>query len=165
MVVTCAEVRLESSMCSAILIRMVLSGSIFVLAPGAKAGGAAVGLLATEGAAAGVAGAGAAGAPCARQASTSCLVMRPPAPVPLTRLRSILFSRAIFRTSGESGPDTSAAGSSAGGESGPDTSPAGSAAGGAGTSAADGAGAATAAAADRKSTRLNSSHLGISYAV
>src|ERR1039458_8893876 len=40
--------------------------------------------------------------------------MRPPAPVPLTRLRSILFSRAILRTSGESGPDASAAGSSAG---------------------------------------------------
>src|ERR1017187_2882613 len=71
MVVTCAEVRLESSMCSAILIRMVLSGSIFVLAPGEKAGGgAAAGLLATGGAATGTAGAaaagpGAAGVPCA----------------------------------------------------------------------------------------------------
>src|ERR1039458_7127370 len=66
MVVTCAEVRLESSMCSAILIRMVLSGSIFVLAPGEKAGeGAAAGLAATGADAAGAAGAGGAGAPCA----------------------------------------------------------------------------------------------------
>src|ERR1017187_5915576 len=44
--------------------------------------------------------------------------MRPPAPVPLTRLRSILFSRAILRTSGESGPDGSAAGSAAGSSAG-----------------------------------------------
>ena len=33
--------------------------------------------------------------------------MRPPAPVPRTRLRSILCSRAILRTSGESGPGAS----------------------------------------------------------
>src|ERR1039457_5850269 len=62
MVVTCAEVRLESSMCSAILIRMVLSGSIFVLAPGEKAGGGA----AAGFAAACEAGGDATGAPCAR---------------------------------------------------------------------------------------------------
>jgi hypothetical protein len=40
----------------------------------------------------------------ARYASRSCLVIRPPTPVPFTRFRSILFSRAILRTNGESGP-------------------------------------------------------------
>ena len=34
-------------------------------------------------------------------ASRSCLVMRPPAPVPFTWLRSMLYSRAILRTSGD----------------------------------------------------------------
>src|SRR5258708_3866309 len=36
--------------------------------------------------------------------SRSCLVMRPPAPVPFTFEMSIEFSRAIFLTSGESAP-------------------------------------------------------------
>ena len=50
-----------------------------------------------------------------------CLVIRPPIPVPLTCARSILFSRAIFRTSGESGPavsSTIAASAAAGGADG-----------------------------------------------
>src|SRR6185295_4896938 len=61
-----------------------------------------------------------AGAPvccCPRYDSTSCFVMRPPAPVPFTRLRSTLLSRAIRRTSGDSGPAGSpcSVGSGAGG--------------------------------------------------
>ena len=42
-----------------------------------------------------------------RYDSRSCLVIRSPAPVPLIRLKSMLFSRAILRTSGESGPAVS----------------------------------------------------------
>jgi hypothetical protein len=65
-------------------------------APGGGAAGAA---------ARAAAGAGAAGFRAPGSASTSCLVMRPPAPVPFTFLaRSRLFSRAIRRTSGEKGP-------------------------------------------------------------
>src|SRR6266513_3031569 len=117
MVVTWGEVRLDITMCSAILMRIWLIGSMRVLAgpaggigapgPGAAAGVGAAGAVGS--AAAGVVG-GAGGGPdgfaaaagcCARWASRSCLVMRPPAPVPDTRVRSILFSRAILRTSGE----------------------------------------------------------------
>src|ERR1017187_9580422 len=50
----------------------------------------------------------------AAKASTSCLVIRPPAPVPLTWVRSRLRSRAILRTSGESGPAGSLPAGSAG---------------------------------------------------
>src|ERR1017187_4412335 len=67
--------------------------------------------------------------------------MRPPAPVPFTRLRSMLFSRAIFRTSGESGPDTSAAGSAAGSSAGLASGSTGGGAGAAAGAAATGAGA------------------------
>src|ERR1017187_428795 len=67
--------------------------------------------------------------------------MRPPAPVPLTRLRSILFSRAILRTSGESGPDGSAAGSAAGSSAGVGSGSTGGAAAGAGGSGVFSAGA------------------------
>src|ERR1017187_5776894 len=66
--------------------------------------------------------------------------MRPPAPVPLTRLRSILFSRAILRTSGESGPDGSAAGSAAGSSAGVVSGSTGGGAGAAAGAAAAGAG-------------------------
>ena len=45
--------------------------------------------------------------------STSCFVIRPPAPVPFNLPRSMLFSRAILRTKGESGPAGSAEASSA----------------------------------------------------
>src|ERR1017187_6588554 len=67
--------------------------------------------------------------------------MRPPAPVPLTRLRSMLFSRAIFRTSGESGPDTSAAASAGGCSAGFASGSTGGGAGAATGAAATGAGA------------------------
>src|SRR5690242_19617795 len=44
-------------------------------------------------------------APCADMyASRSCFVIRPPAPVPFTCRRSMLYSRAILRTSGDNGP-------------------------------------------------------------
>src|SRR6267154_6881764 len=44
--------------------------------------------------------------PCADiYASRSCLLMRPPAPVPFTWRKSIPYSRAILRTSGDNGPD------------------------------------------------------------
>ena len=87
---------------------------------------------------------------CAMWLSTSCFVIRPPAPVPFTFARSILFSRAILRTSGESGPAASCDASSvaggaaaaAGAGSGSTTGP-GAEVGGAGAGA--GAGAASAA--------------------
>src|SRR5579884_2276842 len=67
----------------------------------AGAAGAAGFAAAGAGAGAGVAGTGAA-APCfSIKPSTSSLVMRPPAPVPGTWLRSRLLSFAILRTSGE----------------------------------------------------------------
>ena len=47
-------------------------------------------------------------------ASTSCFVIRPPAPDPFTFDRSRLFSRAILRTSGEIGPTGSVGGAGAG---------------------------------------------------
>src|ERR1039458_10610397 len=96
-VVTCAEVRLDINMCSAILMRMVLMGSMRVLACPAGGSGA------IGGGAAGAGGRGAGGGPggtpaagprgypgcgcgcdcdCAAKASTACLVIRPPAPVP-----------------------------------------------------------------------------------
>src|SRR3954462_6523215 len=60
-------------------------------------------------------------------ASTSCFVIRPPAPDPFTFDRSILFSRAILRTSGEIGPTGSAAAGAdageAGGTAGPGAAP------------------------------------------
>ena len=77
-----------------------------------------------------------------RYASRSCLVMRAPAPVPRTWLKSMLFSRAILRTSGDSGPAASSgvgAGSAATG--------AGAAGGGGGGAAEAGAGAGGAGAA------------------
>ncbi len=90
-----------------------------VAGAGAEAGTGAGGFGAAAGAATGVgAGPGVTGygpaveacgsAPlddfCAMLLSTSCFVMRPPAPVPFTFPKSILFSRAILRTNGESGP-------------------------------------------------------------
>ena len=89
---------------------------------------------------------------CAMWLSTSCFVIRPPAPVPFTFARSILFSRAILRTSGESGPAASCDASSvaggaaaaAGAGSGSTTGP-GAEVGGAGAVAVAGAGAASAA--------------------
>src|SRR5579884_1129070 len=111
-VVTCAEVRLLMTMCSAIFCRMLLMGSVRVLAASGKgmAGGGAEGACGAG--AGGACGVGAAYVLAACEdmyASTSCLVMRPPAPVPLTCERSMLYSRAILRTSGESGPRSSSA--------------------------------------------------------
>src|ERR1019366_5338642 len=114
-VVTCAEVRLDITMCSAILTRMVLMGSMRVLACPAGGSGATAGGAAGPAAGSG-AGAGAAGPGCAAvYASTSCLVIRPPAPVPFTCARSRLSSRAILRTKGESGPAGSLPAGSGGG--------------------------------------------------
>src|SRR5205085_771230 len=48
-------------------------------------------------------------------ASTYCFVIRPPAPVPRTCFRSMLYSRAILRTSGERGPGPSSAAGGGGG--------------------------------------------------
>src|SRR4051794_3829980 len=98
MVVTWGEVRLDITICSAILMRIVLIGSMRVLAcpaggsgaiAGVAAGGAAGGAAwpaawgaGAAGAAGGGGGAAAAGCDCAAaKDSTSCLVMRPPAPV------------------------------------------------------------------------------------
>src|SRR5580704_13599432 len=92
-------------------------------------------------------------APCADMyASRSCLVMRPPAPLPLTWRRSIPYSRAILRTSGDKGPagdsaSIGGAGSSTGIGYGPaecDTGSGRGAASGAGGAGALGAGAAAA---------------------
>src|ERR1022692_2192532 len=128
MVVTCAEVRRLATMCSAMRMRMVLIGSMRVLAcPAAGRGG---GAACSDGggggggaASTGGGGGGGAGACCWRAMwpSRSCFVMRPPAPVPFTLLRSMEYSRAMRRTSGESGPVGSGASadSSAGGGGGP----------------------------------------------
>jgi len=69
-----------------------------------------------------------------------------PAPVPRTLLRSTLFSRAIFRTSGESGPLTSAGASSTGGSGGGADAFTGAAATGAGAAGAGAAGVGAGAA-------------------
>src|SRR3954447_25868232 len=107
-------------MCSAIFWRIVLIGSLRVLAVSARGRGAE-GCCEPDGACCGggspgygppleALGSGASVpayvlAACeAINASTSCLVIRPPTPVPRTCERSILYSRAILRTSGESGP-------------------------------------------------------------
>src|SRR5271165_3973509 len=90
---------------------MVLMGSTRVLALSARGSG-----IAEAGAEATGAGAAAGTAVAALyvlaawelpNASTSCLVIRPPAPVPFTFARSMLYSRAILRTSGDSGPRSS----------------------------------------------------------
>src|ERR1035438_461340 len=127
MVVTCAEVRRLATMCSAMRMRMVLVGSMRVLAcPAAGSGGGAstgggggggVGAATTGGG--GGAGAGCACCWRAMWPSRSCFVMRPPAPVPFTLLRSTEYSRAMRRTSGESGPAGSTGSSTGGGGGGP----------------------------------------------
>ena len=84
-------------------------------------------------------GAGFAGAGFSRCASTSSLVMRPPAPVPETCARSRLFSLAILRTSGEEracSPDAAT-----GSDTGVGAGAAGLAAAGVGVGAAAGAAA------------------------
>src|ERR1035438_6743444 len=126
MVVTCAEVRRLATMCSAMRMRMVLIGSMRVLAcPAAgRGGGAACSDGGGGGGGAASTGRGGGGGACCWRAmwpSRSCFVMRPPAPVPFTLLRSMEYSRAMRRTSGESGPVGSGASadSSAGGGGGP----------------------------------------------
>src|ERR1035438_10063268 len=122
MVVTCAEVRRLATMCSAMRMRMVLIGSMRVLAcPAAgRGGGAACSDGGGGGGGAASTGRGGGGGACCWRAmwpSRSCFVMRPPATVPFTLLRSMEYSRAMRRTSGESGPVGSGASadSSAGG--------------------------------------------------
>ena len=95
---TCALVRRDSIMRWAMILRIWVMGT---RSPGIEAG--------ADGPASGFAG----GGRCAgideaarrllrsRNAVMSCLVMRPPSPVPGTWARLILFSRAILRTRGD----------------------------------------------------------------
>src|SRR5215475_12328561 len=97
----------------AIILRIWLMGTS---SPGIAAG-VATGLgreTVAEGAGAGAAAVGA----FSRKAVMSCLVMRPPSPVPVTCDKSTLFSRAILRTSGEERTSSSCVSTSGGGATG-----------------------------------------------
>src|SRR6185369_9847994 len=92
---TWALVRRDSIMRWAMILRIWLMGT---RSPGMATGAGVPASGLAEGTVA--AGAAGAGAP-SRNAVMSCLVMRPPNPVPGTCARSMLCSRAILRTSGE----------------------------------------------------------------
>ena len=94
--VRCAEVCNDSTMRVAITLRSRLNDSVWPRRGlGVAVGAGADGVLGADG---GAAAAGAFAASAA--ASTSCLRIRPPTPVPWTDARSTPCSAAILRTSG-----------------------------------------------------------------
>src|SRR5574340_949683 len=103
---TCAEVRLDSSMCSAVLRRIGVIGTTSRRDPAAAVGGDAGGRGRAGGGGCG-AGAGTGdGEPggsigLSMRPRMSCLVTRPPMPVPAIWLMSTWCSAAIRRTTGE----------------------------------------------------------------
>ena len=92
-------------MCSPIALRMCVSGTISSPWPGVEGADGAAGVTLGAGCGAapgeGTPDVGTAAGPAAMAASTSCLVMRPPVPVPAIADRSRSCSAASLRTSGD----------------------------------------------------------------